>query len=124
MVRFAGKRCFGAAAGGVICALTLSASGCGDLSAATDNLFVRGESFVISGTFAIIDNNGPCPVWFGENGATYHLFQAPRVPNDDFDRATTPGVRSRLEIAPRNDLFLACEVGEIVEVQRVLGVDD
>ncbi|MGE3182167.1 MAG: hypothetical protein AB7N71_11085 [Phycisphaerae bacterium] len=104
---------------------TMTISGCGDLSAATDSFFVRGEPFVISGTFAIVDNgNGPCPVWFGDNGATYHLFQAARVTNADFDAATTPGARSRLEIAPRNDLFLACEVGTIVEVQRVLEVVD
>ena len=104
--------------------VVVAAPGCNGLSLGTDGIFVRGESFVISGTYAIVDSSGPCPVWYGENGVTYHLFQSPRVPNDDYDRATTPGVRSRLEIATRNDLFLACEFGTIVEVQRVLEVVD
>lgn len=113
--------------GWVVAVLSVASvtTGCGDLSAATDSFFVRGEPFVISGSFALVETaDGTCPVWFGDNGATYHLFQAARVPNEDFDAATTPGARSRLEIAPRNDLFLACEVGIIVEVQRVLEVVD
>lgn len=102
-----------------------AAGGCGSLEDLTGTVLVRGEPFVVSGTFAIIDRNGRnCPVWYGDNGVSYHLFQSPRVPNDDFDRATVPGVRSRLEIAPRNDLFLDCQVGTIVEVQRVLQVVD
>ena len=98
---------------------------CGSLEDLTGSVLVRGEPFVISGTFAIIDVEGRnCPVWYGDNGRSYHLFQSPRVPNDDFDRATVPGIRSRLEIAPRSDLFLDCAVGTIVEVQRVLEVVD
>ncbi len=97
-------------------------AGCPELS--PQSLFVRGEPFVVSGTAAVVDEAGPCLVWFADNGVTYHLFQAPRVDNEDFDRATTPGVRSRLEIATRNDLFIDCEVGTIVEVQRVLEIVD
>ena len=64
----------------------------------------------------MIDQDGPCLVWLGDNGETFHLFQDPRIANDDFDRVTTPGVASRLELSVRTDLFVACEVGTIVEV--------
>lgn len=87
-----------------------------------NTLFVRGEPFIISGTADVVDRNGACAVWYGENGVTYHLFQGPRVQNADFDRVTTPGVRSRLEIATRSDLVVTCEYGTIVEVERVLEI--
>lgn len=107
------------------CAMVpLLGGGCPSLSDATSSLFVRGEPFVISGTAGVINNNGPCKVWYGDNGISYHLFQGARVLNEDFDRANVPGVRSRLEIATRNDLTLTCKVGTIVEVQRVLEVVD
>lgn len=107
------------------CAIVpLLGGGCPSLSDATNSLFVRGEPFVISGTAGVINNSGACKIWYGDNGVNYHLFQGARVLNEDFDRAYTPGVRSRLEIATRNDLTLTCKVGTIVEVQRVLEVVD
>lgn len=106
-------------------AIAFTTAGCPSLSDATQSLFVRGEPFIVSGTSAVIQRNGgPCKVWYAENGASYHLFQGDRVLNAEFDRATTPGVRSRLEIAPRSDLFLACESGTLVEVQQVLEIVD
>lgn len=87
-------------------------------------LFVKGEPFIISGTAATVNRTGPCLVWYGENGFTYQLFQGARVANEDFDRVTTPGVTSRLEISTRSDLQVACQVGTIVEVQRVLEIVD
>lgn len=87
-----------------------------------DTLFVRGEPFVIKGTAALADENGPCIVWHGQNGVAYQLFQGPSVPNEDYDRVVTPGVSSRLVIAKRTDLVTVCEVGTIVEVQRILEI--
>jgi hypothetical protein len=87
-----------------------------------DTLFVKGEPFIIGGTAAITDCEGPRVVWYGDNGITYHLYQGTRLANDDFDRITTAGVTSRLELATRTDLDVSCRVGTIVEVQRVLEV--
>lgn len=86
------------------------------------SLFVTGEPFVLGGTAAIVDCDGPRLVWYGDNGITYHLFQGTRLTNDEFDRVTTAGVSSRLEIATRQDLVVSCQIGTIVEVQRVLEI--
>ena len=104
--------------------LTLACTtGCIDLALnAPETLLPIGTAFVVKGTAAVIDNAGPCLIWEGENGITYHLFQDPRVENETFDRITTPGVTSRLEIAVRNDLEVICQVGRIVEVQDVLEI--
>ena len=105
--------------------LPFLAGGCIDLGAVDDGgLFPRGEPFIISGTAAVEDRDGPCRAWLGENGVTYHLFQGARVANDEFDRVRTEGVTSRLEIAIRTDLQLDCQYGTIVEVQRVLEIGD
>jgi hypothetical protein len=104
---------------GVLLLLTLALGSC---TLETPDLFVRGEPYILSGTAAVIDRGGPCPVWLGENGTTYHLFQGGRVANEDFDRVRTPGVTSRLEIATRSDLYVDCQVGTIVEVERILEI--
>lgn len=89
-----------------------------------NTLFVKGEGFVLRGTATILDRGGPCLVWVGENGVTYHLFQGTGVTNEDYDRVATPGVTSRLQLATRSDLEVVCEVGTIVEVERVLEIVD
>lgn len=76
----------------------------------------------MSGTTEVIDNGGPCLVWQGQNGVTYHLFQSLLVSNEDFDTITTPGVTSRLLLLPREDLAVACQVGTIVEVEDILEI--
>ena len=89
------------------------------------SLLSTGEAFVISGTAALENVEGqPCLVWVADNGLTYHLFQHPALENATFDRVTTPGVRSRLELATRNDLDVNCLIGTIVEVQDVLEIVD
>ncbi len=104
-------------------AIGLATGGCTvNIPGNNTTLFATGESFILRGTTAVIDNSGPCLVWIGENGITYHLFQGGRLENADFDRITTPGVTSRLELAARSDLTVSCQVGEIVEVQRVLEI--
>ncbi len=85
-------------------------------------LFATGESYIVKGTATVVDDNGPCPVWIGQNGITYQLFQGGRLENADFDRITTQGVTSRLEIVTRSDIAVACQAGQVVEVQRVLEI--
>ncbi len=87
------------------------------------DLLAVGTPFVLSGTAALIDNNGPCLVWLGENGITYHLFQDARLDNDLFDEVTEPGTTSRLEIVTRSDLEVVCQVGDVVEVRDVLDIE-
>lgn len=100
---------------------TLLASGCIQVP---DELgfLPTGTPFTIRGTAAIIDNGGPCPVWIGENGITYHLFQDPLLDNAVYDIVTTPGTTSRLVVATRSDLVVTCQVGTIIQVQDVLEI--
>jgi len=103
--------------------LLAAVSGCSiDFDVLPDAFVTAGSPFVVRGTATVVDNEGPCLAWIGENGVTYHLFQDPRVDNETFDRVTTPGVTSRLQIAVRTDLMLACRIGTIVEVRNVLEV--
>ncbi len=87
------------------------------------DLLAVGTPFVLSGTAALIDNDGPCLVWLGENGITYHLFQDARLDNDLFDQVSEPGTTSRLEIVTRTDLDVVCQVGDVVEVRDVLEIE-
>jgi hypothetical protein len=82
------------------------------------------SSFVVKGTAAVDDQNGPCRIWYGENGFTYYLFQDPRVDNETFDRVITPGVTSRLELLIRADLEVTCQVDRKAEVVDVLEIED
>ncbi len=109
----------------LVLGITLLAAGSGcsiDFDVLPDTFVAAGSPFVVRGTATVVDNEGPCLAWIGENGVTYHLFQDPRVDNETFDRVTTPGVTSRLQIAVRTDLELACQIGTIVEVRNVLEV--
>ena len=89
---------------------------------APDTLIPTGGSFVLGGTSEVIDVDGPCLVWRGENGVIYHLFQYVNLESELFDQVTTPGVTSRLELAERTDLDVSCEIGPTVEVRDVLEV--
>ncbi|MCP4591320.1 MAG: hypothetical protein GY842_11270 [bacterium] len=105
------------------CLLALVGGGCVDLDVnIPDNLLAVGTPFVISGTAEVIDRHGPCLIWIGENGVSYHLFQDPLLDSGVFDTITTPGTTSRLELAERNDLEVSCQVGPIMEVQDVLEI--
>ncbi len=111
--------------GSIVLALAfLLVIGCSfNVDLGTSSLFSTGASFVVSGTAdTIASEGGACLVWLGDNGVTYHLFQTSRIENEDFDRITTPGVSSRLEIAPRTDLVVDCQMGTIVEVQDILEI--
>jgi len=104
------------------CLLAACISACTIQVPVGDSLLSVGTPFVLSGTAEVADNGGPCLVWRGDNGITYHLFQDRAVDNEIFDRVTTPGVRSRLELSRRTDLEVACEIGTIVEVIDVLEI--
>jgi len=103
--------------------LGVAAGSCGCISInAPDTLIPTGGPFVLTGTSEVIDRNGPCLVWQGDNGITYHLFQDPMLDSGLFDQVTTPGVTSRLELSVRTDLDVACRVGPTAEVMDVLDV--
>ncbi len=100
----------------------LSWTACVDIPITADNLLPVGTPFVVQGTATVVDNDGACLVWIGENGVTYHLFQGPLLDNDLFDQITTPGVTSRLVLVTRSDLEVTCQMGTIVEVREVLEI--
>jgi hypothetical protein len=94
-----------------------------NLDLGADTLFPTGTSFVMRGTAENVPSSGgACNIWRGQNGVVYHLFQGVRVDNADFDRMTTPGVTSRIEVATRTDLVVDCLQGTIVEVRQVLEI--
>ncbi len=77
-------------------------------------------SFIISGTVELDAGEPLCSRFQADNGLTYHLFQGPRLTNDEYDQLFEDGARARLEIEIRDDLVLECEEGELVEVVEVL----
>lgn len=98
--------------------------GCIDINLPEEGLVGRGAPFVLKREAEAIERNGSCLVWIADNGRTFVLFQDSRVANTLLDDATTPGARSRLELAPRSDLGEPCRAGAIVaEVTKVLEVD-
>ncbi len=101
--------------------IVLTTSGCIDLS--DQNFLPVGTPFTVSGVASVADNDGPCLVWLGDNGVTYHLFQDPLLDNDQFDQITSSGTRSRLVLVTRSDLEVQCEIGTIVEVEEVLEIE-
>ena len=109
-----------AAAGVVLTAVI--AAGC---SVELPNLIPFGTTFITKGTFelrTLFGSSTPCPAWVDTSGAVYQIFQGADVPNADFDRATTPGVTSRLRLRARDDLIVGCKVGTTVEVEAVLEI--
>jgi len=105
----------------VVVASLAAAAGCFEINV-PDTLIATGGAFVVSGTAEVIDVDGPCLVWRGDNGVIYHLFQQVNLENEIFDEVTEPGVTSRLVLAERTDLDVNCRVGPTVEVRDVLEV--
>jgi hypothetical protein len=78
------------------------------------------ESFITGGTMEV-DPRGPeCSLFHADNGLDYHLFQGPRLTNDEYDQLFENGARARLEIQVRGDLELRCGFGRNAEVVEVL----
>lgn len=98
-------------------------AGCSIQIPSAQSLFPIGTPFVLKGTSTLSQSlSGPCPVWIGDNGIAYYLFQDTRLDNELFDRVTTPGVTSRLKLVVRTDLEATCHNGPFVEVLDVLEI--
>jgi len=82
------------------------------------------SGFVMTGTASVADQNGPCPVWLGDNGVVYHLFQSPSLANDVFDQIVSVGTTSRLVLSVRTDLELDCAFGRTATVLDVLEIQE
>lgn len=106
-----------------LCMVTLVATGC-NLGLGDSPLLAVGTPFVLRGTAAVIDDGGPCPIWIGDNGETFHLFQGTTLGNEAYDEVIQPGVTSRLILVTRSDLTIDCQTGVIVEVHDVLDVEN
>ncbi len=106
---------------GWLAALALCLPGCIQIVPYTQG---RGTPFVISGTADIVDRDGPCRVWYGENGLTFHLVQGIRITDEEFARIVTPGTAANLELCVRSDVEFDCQYGTVVEVRRVLEILD
>lgn len=83
-----------------------------------------GTPFIVKGTSTMRDvfGHGQCSVWVADTGILYHLFQGDTVSNADFDAVTVAGVTSRLRVAIRSDLEVACQQGQTVIVEDVLQI--
>ena len=79
-----------------------------------------GSPFVMKGSAVLLDDDGPCLAWLGDDGNTYHLIQVQTMENELFDELIVPGTRSRLVLARRRDLTVQCQMGVVAEVQNVL----
>jgi len=105
-----------------VAAVVLSAASCITLDIPSGGSLFPAASFIVSGVMEEVDPERPqCSRFQGDNGTTYHLFQGPRLTNDEFDQLFEEGARVRLEIEIRTDLELfPCAVGKTVEVVEVL----
>ena len=100
-----------------------AAAGCAEIALPENvSLINIGSPFVMKGSAVLLDDDGPCLAWLGDDGNTYHLIQVQTMENELFDELIAPGTRSRLVLAKRNDLTVACQMGIVAEVQNVLEV--
>ena len=98
-------------------------AGCAEIALPENvSLINIGSPFVMKGSAVLLDDDGPCLAWLGDDGNTYHLIQVQTMENELFDELIAPGTRSRLVLAKRNDLTVACQMGIVAEVQNVLEV--
>lgn len=112
--------CLGLASAVIIGA---GAAGCAEIVLPENvSLINIGSPFVMKGSAVLLDDDGPCLAWLGDDGNTYHLIQVQTMENELFDELIAPGTRSRLVLAKRNDLTVACQMGIVAEVQNVLEV--
>lgn len=107
--------------GGMLGLFILLVSGCINFPT---GLFPESNSFIGVGTYqehsAFLANT--CPAWIDDYNVVYYLFQGPDVSSEDFDKITTLGVRSRLQLRPRTNLQTSCPQGTVVEVEKVIDI--
>ncbi len=111
----------------IMCALA-AGSGCLNItlpSQISASLLPPDTSFIINGTAQAATDATTFPVWLGEDGQAFVLFQTLDIKNDDFDAVLVPGARSRLQLQVRNDLAPLCQADVVpVEVIRILRIND
>lgn len=98
----------------------LSCGACIELNLPSGDSLFAAPSFIVSGTIELEPANPLCSRFRADNGYVYHLFQGPRLANDEYDQLFEDGARARLEIEIRDDLILTCRQGTLVEVVEVL----
>jgi hypothetical protein len=96
------------------------ASSCIELNLPSGDSLFPAPSFIIAGVMDLDPQQPLCSRFVADNGVVYHLFQGPRLSNDEYDQLFEEGARLRLEIQIRDDLVLLCQEGELVEVVEVL----
>ena len=85
------------------------------------SLLPADTSFVINGQAEAAVDSSTFPVWRGEDGQAFVLFQTLDVKNADFDAVMTPGALARIQVQVRNDLAPLCQPDVVpVEVLKVL----
>jgi len=100
--------------------LALSAS-CIDVNIPSGEGLFPAASFIVGGVMKLDRQRPLCSEFRGDNGVVYHLFQGPRLTNDEYDQLFEDGSRARLEIQVRGDLDLVgCGLGTNVEIVEVL----
>ncbi len=101
--------------------VALPAASCIDLNIPKGEGLFPEPSFIISGVMELDAERPLCSRFQADNGLVYHLFQGPRLTNDEYDQLFENGARARLEIEIRKDLdLLGCRRGATVEVLEVL----
>jgi len=101
--------------------VALSVSSCIDLNIPEGEGLFPEPSFIISGVMELDAEQQLCSRFRADNGLIYHLYQGPRLTNDEYDQLFQEGARARLEIEIRKDLELVpCRRGATVEVLEVL----
>jgi hypothetical protein len=105
-------------------------SGCVSIAlpqSVTASLLPADTSFIMKGQAEAVETPNTFPVWRGEDGQAFVLFQTTDITNDDFDTITTPGAQSRLQLSVRNDLAPLCQPDvtpvEIEQILEINGVD-
>jgi hypothetical protein len=110
----------------VVCAMA-AGSGCINItlpSQISASLLPPDTSFVINGQAEAAVDSSTFPVWRGEDGQGFVLFQTLDVTNAHFDSVMTPGARARIQVQVRNDLAPLCQPDVVpVEVLKVLQIN-
>jgi hypothetical protein len=108
----------------------MAGSGCVSISlpeTVSASLLPPDTSFIMKGQAEAVETPNTFPIWRGEDGQAFVLFQTANIKNDDFDTITTPGIPSRLQLSVRNDLAPLCQPDvtpvEIAEIFEINGVD-
>ncbi len=88
------------------------------------SLLPADTSFILNGKAEAALDAYTLPVWRGEDGQGFVLFQTVDLKNSDFNKIVTPGNTSRLLLVVRNDLAPLCQADVVpVEVKKILQIN-